>query len=66
MIVRNDERNIRRTTGIAVLQKLYTTIDVGCDEELMLRKLLRYDLAGLLLLTCFLLPCFLAYRSGVI
>ncbi|MBI1174404.1 MAG: hypothetical protein GC139_03950 [Sideroxydans sp.] len=69
MIARNDERlahNIRRTVGIAALHRLRAMIDAQQEADLAQGKWLRYVLTGLLLLACFLVPCFLAYRLGVI
>jgi hypothetical protein len=60
------EQNVRRTVGISTLRKLGGIVDAENEADTAKPKLIRYALTALLLLICMILPCFIAYRLGVI
>jgi hypothetical protein len=60
------EQGLRRTAGIGALRKLWGMADTESRADATGLQLMRHALIALLVLLCFILPCFIAYRLGVI
>lgn len=60
------QENIRRTSAFQVLRKIRIIVDEENADDAFKVRALRYVLIGILLAVCFILPCWFAYRMGVI
>ncbi|MFZ5502493.1 MAG: hypothetical protein ACOY3V_03010 [Pseudomonadota bacterium] len=60
------QKNIRRTSGLQALRRIRAIVDEENAHDAFKVRALRYVLAALLAAVCLILPCWIAYRMGVI
>jgi len=58
--------NIRRASALQALRKIRAVVDEENVEDAFKIRAIRYLLVGLLLIVSLALPCWIAYRMGVI
>jgi hypothetical protein len=60
------QQHIRRSVGLRALRQIRGIVDEENADDAFKVRAVRYLIIGLLLVIALILPCFIAYRLGVI